>query len=169
MGKINFPIFYAFFCIFVYMEKFGKYKLDIRFLNFISTSGGNYRSIHSEAKINIKNISGSFLQDKDVNFNMKIHTDGSVDFNEVGSNFTNEDERIRLLDLILENEIINYVDYSILNIEFYSFDKILNKEVKVMPSVELEKPIYKLYSIINDDITLNDNQSKNLENLLKDF
>lgn len=115
----------------------GKYKPKKKFLGFISGTGANIRILTDVAKIDGKILSGTL---EGCQFELKVHPDGSVDFDQISGESVGEEMIMRLLDEIAESDATGYFGKSV--ISGYNFKN--SEGILCYLEVEYEKPIEKL-------------------------
>lgn len=121
----------------------GKFKPKRKFLNFISgVNGARVRFIRETAFIDGDQLSGVLENTK---FKITICDEGTIDFEEVDTNMTDESMIKRLIDSIDEMDVTGYTQkFVVANLEFK--DKDGNR---CYLEVEHEKPIEKFASILD--------------------
>jgi hypothetical protein len=145
----------------------GNFTSKIKFLEFVGGKGF-VNFISNEATIEGKYLSG--LHYNDLVFKLKIYDDGTVDFDEVGTNNTTTDERKRLLDIIEEQTLTPYRNRTVVNeLQFTSIKKLKDKYVPLYLAVDYAKPIEKLTSLFDDSPDISEDAMHNLDSLINSW
>lgn len=148
----------------------GQFKTKDKFIEFVGGKG-NVNFFTDEAFVESKYLSGSLSND--VKFKLTICDEGTVDFDEVDTNFTTPDERKRLLDLISDKTLVpsrikNH--FIVSEVPFTATKQINGRDMSVYLAVDYQTPIAKLASIFDDEeVEINDQQDSNLDKLLSMF
>jgi hypothetical protein len=150
----------------------GNFKPKDKFIEFIGAKG-NINFITNEATIEAKYLSG--LDMDGIVFKLTICDEGTVNFDEVDTNFTTKDQRERLLEVISEKTIVpargNRMIIS--DLQFMSVKKVNDKSINLFLSVDYQKPIEKLASLFDEeetkDVSISDEQSSKLDALMSMF
>ena len=129
----------------------GKFKPKRKFLNFISgVNGARVRFIRETAFIDGVQLSGVLENTK---FKITICDEGTIDFEEVDTNMTDEGMIKRLIESIDEMDVTGYTQkFVIANLDFKDKD-----DNRCYLEVEHEKPIEKFASILD---TLKDEEER---------
>lgn len=146
----------------------GEFKTSKKLLNFFIALKGNVRIHQKSAFIKGKDLSGTLEKSK---FKLTLCDEGTVDFEEVEGNSTDKEMRERLLEEIVEKEVIGYAGKFIISKLTFkdSEDKICYLEV------EHEKPYNRLTSILDDieddekPVDIPESSKSKLDNLLGMF
>ena len=149
--------------------KIGKFKTKEKLIEFIGFRG-NVNFIANEATIESKYLSGLDLDN--VVFKLTICDNGTVDFDEVDTNVTTEEQRQRLLDIIFEKTVVPYNKMMVIkDLPFKSVQKIKDNRIDLYLSVDIPTPILKLASIFEEDteVEVSDEQKSKLDDLLSFF
>ena len=142
----------------------GDFTSKIKFTEFVGGKG-YLNFISDEATIKGKYLSG--LTHQDVVFKLKIYSDGTVDFTELDTNFTTEDERKRLFEIIEDQTITPYRGRTVINeLPFTSIEKVKDKTVPLYLAVEIPKPIDLLGDIVTEEFDVSEDALNNLNSLL---
>lgn len=147
----------------------GEFKTKDKFIQFIGAKG-NINFISEEAFIDGKHLSGLGLDD--VKFKLTLCDEGTVNFEEVDTNFTTKEQRQRLLEVISEKTIVMARNKMMIinELPFMSVKTINDKQIPLYLAVEYQKPIEKLASLFDDEeIVISDEQSSKLDDLLSMF
>ncbi len=145
----------------------GKFKPKEKLIEFVG-GRGNIQFIANEAVIEGKYLSGLDLED--VKFKLTICNEGTVNFDEVETTRTTEEQRGRLLDVIFEKTISNFNKKMVVTeLPFKSVKEFNNKLIDLYLVVEYQTPISKLSSFFDDDIIISDDQDTKLNDLLSLF
>jgi len=146
----------------------GEFTTDIKFTEFIGGKG-NINFISDKATIEAKYLTG--LGFDNVIFKLTIFQDGTVDFEEVDTNETTSEQRKRFLEIISEKTQTNYRERKvIMELPFLSVETIKDKHVPLYLSVEHQKPIEKLGSILDDsNMDISNEAMENLNDLLNSW
>lgn len=121
----------------------GKFKPETKFLRFVS----NKKRTKSGDDITEAYLDGKFISCDGMKFKCKIYDDGTIDFDEVDTDYTSDDRKKNLIQLI-EDKTISATrshDYIVREIEFQSIDS----EEKLYLSVEY-KPYAKLEKLFDN-------------------
>lgn len=131
------------------MEKtIGKYKPEIKFIEFLGIKG-NINFISNEAIVEAKYLSGLDLEG--VKFKLTICDEGTVNFDEVDTDVTTEEQRGRLLNILLEKTITPARGKMVItDVVFTSVPKEGMKEINLYLAVDYKTPIQKLADLFND-------------------
>ncbi len=142
----------------------GKFKPKRKFLNFVSAvNGARIRFIRDIAFLKGEKLSGTL---EGVIFKLTICDDGTINFEEVDTNQSNDDQIKRLIDDIDSMDVTGYAQKFIVGgLEFADIDgKLCYLEV------EHQKPIDKLKSLFDDETpTLSDKGASLLDDLFGDL
>jgi hypothetical protein len=131
----------------------GKFKPKRKFLNFVQGRKGGIRIHDKSALLEGKQLSGML---DDVYFKVTICDEGTINFEEVGTNQTNDEMIQRFIDDIDSLDVTGYMKkYVIHGIDFKDEDG-----TKFYLEVEESKPIDKLFSLFET------NENKVSENAL---
>lgn len=153
--------------------RIGQFKTKDKFIEFVGGKG-NVNFITDEAFVESKYLSGSL--DHDMKFKLTICDEGTVDFEEVDTQFTSTEERQRLLDIISDkslspSRIKNH--FIVSEIPFIATKQVNGKDLGVYLAVEHQTPINRLASLFDDDgeqsLSINEQQDSNLDRLLSMF
>jgi len=145
----------------------GKYSLSTKLNEFIGGKG-HVNFLAKSATISAKSLSGMYFED--FKLKLTIYDDGSVDFDEIDTEFTNEDERKRLLSVIEEMSLGLFRNRTVINeLEFTSIEKVKGKNIPLYLAVEYQKPIDKLGSLLNDEVEISEDAMDNLNDLLNSW
>lgn len=146
----------------------GEFKPKDKFIQFVGAKG-NVNFLSDEAFIDGKYLSGLGLDG--VKFKLTICDEGTVNFEEVDSTQTTKEQRQRLLEVISEKTIVpSRNKMMIINeLPFMSVKTINDKQIPLYLAVDYQKPIDKLASLLDEDVTISDEQSSKLDNLLSMF
>jgi hypothetical protein len=149
----------------------GKYSLSTKLNEFIGGKG-HVNFLAKSATISAKSLSGMYFED--FKLKLTIYDDGSVDFDEIDTEFTNEDERKRLLSVIEEMSLGLFRNRTVINeLEFTSIEKVKGKNIPLYLAVEYLTPIEKLTSIFDDRLLapnqISDDAMDNLNDLLNSW
>ena len=151
----------------------GDFKPSEKFIGFIGGKG-HINFIANEATIEAKYLSG--LDMDDIVLKLTIFENGTVNFDEVDTNFTTKEQRGRLLDVIQEKSITQFRGRMVVQeLPFKSIAKIKDEIILLYLSVECKKPIDILSSYLDDDdielepIIISDSQSSKLDDLMSMF
>jgi hypothetical protein len=121
----------------------GKFKPKRRFLNFVQGRRGGIRYHNNTALIEGKQLSGML---DDVYFKVTICDEGTINFEEVGTNQTNDEMIQRFIDDIDSRDVTGYMKkYVVYGIDFKDEDG-----KKMYLEVEETKPIDKLFSLFDE-------------------
>ena len=137
----------------------GKFKPKKKFLGFVSAlRGTNLRIISNKAKITGSQLSGML---DDVEFEMSVYQDGTIDFIELGDkNLSDENMIKRIIDDICERKVVGYNGKFVISDFAFSVVKDhdpsksyidVSDNLKCYLEVEYQKPIDKLNSLFVDD------------------
>ena len=133
----------------------GKFKPKRRFLNFVQGRKGGIRYHNNTALIEGKQLSGML---DDVYFKVTICDEGTINFEEVGTNQTNDEMIQRFIDDIDSRDVTGYMKkYVVYGIDFKDEDG-----KKMYLEVEETKPIDKLFSLF-DEIDTNEKEEEKEE------
>ncbi len=145
----------------------GEFKPKDKFIEFIGGKG-YVNFISNEATIEAKYLSG--LEMDNITFKLTICDEGTVNFEEIETNLTNKEQRGRLLDIISDKTIAPFRTRMVVQeLQFMSISKINDKSIPLFLSVEYQKPIEKLASIFDEDLSISDEQSDKLDALMSLF
>ena len=149
----------------------GKYSLSTKLNEFIGGKG-HVNFLAKSATISAKSLSGMYFED--FKLKLTIYDDGSVDFDEIDTEFTNGDERKRLLSVIEEMSLGLFRNRTVINeLEFTSIEKVKGKNIPLYLAVEYLTPIEKLTSIFDDRLLapnqISDDAMDNLNDLLNSW
>ena len=139
-----------------------------KFIEFVGGKG-YINFISNQATIEGKYLSGLGMDG--ITFKLTIYEDGTVDFDEVDTTKTTQEERERLLNVILDKTLTPYRNRTVVNeLTFTSVDKVKDKNVPLYLSVEYATPIEKLSSLFDDEtIEVSDDAMDNLNDLLNSW
>ena len=128
----------------------GKFKPKRKFLNFVSgISNARIRLISDVAFIKGEKLSGLGLED--VIFKITICDEGTINFEEVDTNVTDDAYKQRLIDDICERDVSGYTQkFVVADLEFELPDTESNKGGRCYLEVEHVKPIDKLKSLFDE-------------------
>ena len=128
----------------------GKFKPKRKFLNFVSgVSNARVRLISDVAFIKGEKLSGLGLED--VIFKITICDEGTINFEEVDTNVTDDKYKQRLIDDICEMDVTGYTQkFVVSELEFQLPDTDGNKGGRCYLEVEHVKPIDKLKSLFDE-------------------
>lgn len=146
----------------------GSFTPSTKFIEFVGGKG-YINFISNQATIEGKYLSGLGMDD--ITFKLTIYEDGTVDFDEVDTTKTTEEERERLLNVILDKTLTPYRGRTVVNeLSFTSVEKVKDKNVPLYLSVEYVTPIEKLTSLFDDEtIEVSDDAMDNLNDLLNSW
>ena len=147
----------------------GEFKPKDKLIEFIGGKG-YVNFISKEATIEAKYLSG--LEMDNITFKLTICDEGTVNFEEIETNFTTKEQRGRLLEIISDKTIVPFRQRMVVQeLQFMSINKINDKSIPLYLSVEYQKPIEKLASIFDneDDYLISDDQSSKLDTLMSLF
>jgi len=146
----------------------GDFKPKDKFIEFIGAKG-NINFISNEATIEAKYLSG--LDMDGIVLKLTICDEGTVNLDEVDTNFTTKEQRGRLLEIISEKTITPARGRMVITeLPFESVKKVGDKSMRLYLSVDYQKPIEKLASLLDDeDISISDEQSSKLDALMSMF
>lgn len=126
----------------------GEFSPKDKFIEFIGGSN-HVNFLSKEAYIEGKQLSG--LDYDGIKFKLTICDEGTVNFEEVGSNMTTSEQRGRLLELISDKTLVPYRQrWCVRELEFESVQHIKGKSIPLFLSVEYQRPIDKLASIFDE-------------------
>jgi hypothetical protein len=139
-----------------------------KFIEFVGGKG-YINFISNQATIEGKYLSGLGMDG--ITFKLTIYEDGTVDFDEVDTTKTTQEERERLLNVILDKTLAPYRNRTVVNeLTFTSVEKVKDKNVPLYLSVEYITPIEKLSSLFDDEtIEVSDDAMDNLNDLLNSW
>jgi hypothetical protein len=121
----------------------GKFKPKRKFLNFVQGRKGGIRYHNNTALIEGKQLSGML---DDVYFKVTICDEGTINFEEVGTNQTNDEMIQRFIDDIDSRDVTGYMKkYVVYGIDFKDEDG-----KKMYLEVEEVRPIDKLFSLFDE-------------------
>jgi hypothetical protein len=140
-------------------KKTGSFLPKKKFLGFITSLKSGIRLLSDKATIDGKQLSGML---DDINFEMTLYPDGTIDFIEIGTNSTTPEMIQRLIDDISDRDVTGYTGKFV--IHGLTFKVIKNKDaenktIKISDNtncyleVEHERPIDKLFSLMDDKPT----------------
>jgi hypothetical protein len=146
----------------------GSFTPSTKFIEFVGGKG-YINFISNQATIEGKCLSGLGMDD--ITFKLTIYEDGTVDFDEVDTTKTTQEERERLLNVILDKTLTPYRNRTVVNeLTFTSVEKVKDKNVPLYLSVEYVTPIEKLTSLFDDEtIEVSDDAMDNLNDLLNSW
>lgn len=153
--------------------RIGQFKTRERFIEFVGGKG-NVNFITDEAIVESKYLSGSI--DPGIKFKLTICDESTVDFEEVDTNTTTLEERERILDLLMDKNLVpsrvkNH--FIISEVPFIATKQINGKDMNVYLAVDYQTPISKLASIFEDEeesvVEVNQEQDSKLDQLLSLF
>lgn len=153
----------------------GSYRPKKRFLGFITGLKNKVRVLSDKATIEGKQLSGMLDNTK---FEMVIYPDGTIDFVEIETNLTNPEMIQRLINDICDRDVTGYAGKFI--VSDLTFKVIKNQDktkntIKIADNtscyleIEHEKPINKLFSMINDEIKPSEKAMSILDTLFNDM
>ena len=149
------------------VEMIGIYKPKTKFIEFIGAKG-NVNFLSQSATIDIKQLSGMYYEDIKLMFT--INEDGTVSLDEIDTNHTTQEERVRLIQIIEEKTISTFRSRSVINeLMFTSIEKVKDKTIPLYLAVDYEKPINKLGSLLDDEVQISDDAMDNLNDLLNSW
>jgi hypothetical protein len=154
------------------MEKIiGKYKPEIKFIEFLGVKG-NINVISNEAIIEGKYLSG--LDMENIKFKLSICDEGTVNLDEVDTQVTTEEQRGRLVDVLLEKTISPARGKMVISdVVFTSVPKEGMKEVNLYLAVDYKTPIQKLSDLFGDEdfteVEVSNEQDSMIDTLLSMF
>ena len=139
-----------------------------KFIEFVGGKG-YINFISNQATIEGKYLSGLGMDD--ITFKLTIYEDGTLDFDEVDTTKTTQEERERLLNVILDKTLTPYRNRTVVNeLPFLSVEKVKDKNVPLYLAVEYVTPIEKLTSLFDDEtIEVSDDAMDNLNDLLNSW
>lgn len=121
----------------------GMYKPKKKYLSFIQGIRGGVRFTYDKAYLKSEKITGTI---DNVKFEIIIYNDGTIDFDEIGTNQCDEAMIKRFIDDIDTFDVTGYMNKYILHgIDFINFDN-----SKLYLEVHEDKPIDKLFDLINN-------------------
>jgi hypothetical protein len=146
----------------------GTFTPSTKFIEFVGGKG-YINFISNQATIEGKCLSGLGMDD--INFKLTIYEDGTVDFDEVDTTKTTQEERERLLNVILDKTLTPYRKRTVVSeLPFLSVEKVKDKNVPLYLAVEYTTPIEKLTSLFDDEtIEVSDDAMNNLNDLLNSW
>lgn len=153
--------------------RIGQFKTREKFIEFVGGKG-NVNFITDEAIVESKYLSGSI--DPNIKFKLTICDGSTVDFEEVDTNTTTLEERERILDLLMDKNLVpsrvkNH--FIISEVPFIATKQINGKDMNVYLAVDYQTPISKLASIFDDEeelvVEVNQEQDSKLDQLLSLF
>jgi hypothetical protein len=146
----------------------GTFTPSTKFIEFVGGKG-YINFISNQATIEGKCLSGLGMDD--INFKLTIYEDGTVDFDEVDTTKTTQEERERLLNVILDKTLSPYRKRTVVSeLPFLSVEKVKDKNVPLYLAVEYTTPIEKLTSLFDDEtIEVSDDAMNNLNDLLNSW
>ena len=146
----------------------GTFTPSTKFIEFVGGKG-YINFISNQATIEGKYLSGLGMDD--ITFKLTIYEDGTVDFDEVDATKTTQEERERLLNVILDKTLTPYRGRTVVSeLSFTSVEKVKDKNVPLYLSVEYVTPIEKLTSLFEDEtIEVSDDAMNNLNDLLNSW
>lgn len=148
----------------------GEFKPKDKFLEFVG--GSSYINfISNEATIEGKQLSG--LDFDGITFKLTICDEGTVNFEEVGTNLTTKEQRSRLLELVSEKTIVPFrTRMCIRELQFTSVQTVKGKNIPLYLSVDYQNPYSKLQSLFEEEETqteISEEQSSKLDALFSMF
>jgi hypothetical protein len=145
----------------------GQFKTKTKFIEFIGGKGF-INFISNEAIIDGNQLSG--LEMDGIRFKLTICDDMSVNFDEIDTNMTTESQRARLVEIIEDKTISSYRSRSVVHeLDFVSVTKFKDKSVPLYLAVEVEKPIDRLSSMLNDTLQATESALDNLDSLINSW
>ena len=149
----------------------GTFTPSTKFIEFVGGKG-YINFISNQATIEGKYLSGLGMDG--INFKLTIYEDGTVDFDEVDATKTTQEERERLLNVILDKTLTPYRGRTVVSeLSFTSVEKVKDKNVPLYLSVEYVTPIEKLTSLFDDRLfspnDISDDAMDNLNDLLNSW
>jgi hypothetical protein len=146
----------------------GSFKPSTKFIEFVGGKG-HVNFISNQATLEGKYLSG--LDMDDLNFKLTIYGDGTVDFDELDTTKTSENDRERFLNIILDKTLTPYRKRTVVSeLPFLSVEKVKDKNVPLYLAVEYTTPIEKLSSLFDDEtIEVSDDAMDNLNDLLNSW
>jgi hypothetical protein len=153
------------------MEKIiGKYKPEIKFIEFLGVKG-NINIISNEAIIEGKYLSG--LDMENIKFKLSICDENTVNLDEIDTNVTTEEQRGRLVNILLEKTISPARGKMVISdVVFTSVSKEGMKEVNLYLAVDYKTPIQKLSDLFDDEdfeVEVSNEQDSMIDTLLSMF
>jgi hypothetical protein len=149
------------------IEMTGIYKPKTKFIEFIGAKG-NVNFLAQSATIDAKQLSGMYYED--INLKLTIYEDGTIGLDELDTNHTTREERIRLVQIIEDKTISRFRDRSVINeLEFTSIEKVKDKTIPLYLAVDYQKPIAKLGSLFDDEFEISHDAMDNLNDLLNSW
>jgi len=148
-------------------SKKGQFKTKTKFIEFIGGKGViNFLS--NEAYIMGNQLSG--LEMDGIKFKLTICDDMSVDLEEIDTNHTTKSQRGRLVEIIEDKTISQYRGRTVVQeLDFESTTMVKDKYVPLYLAVEIEKPIEKLATILDEEIKMSEEAFDNLNDLLNSW
>jgi len=148
------------------IEMTGIYKPKTKFIEFIGAKG-NVNFLAQSATIDAKQLSGMYYED--ITLKMTIYDDGTIGLDELDTNHTTQEERIRLIQIIEDKTFSTFRDRSVINeLMFTSIEKVKEKNIPLYLAVDYQKPIDKLGSLL-DDVEISEDAMDNLNDLLNSW
>jgi hypothetical protein len=149
----------------------GSFKPSTKFIEFVGGKG-HVNFISNQATLEGKYLSG--LDMDDLNFKLTIYEDGTVDFDELNTTRTSENDRERFLNIILDKTLSPYRKRTVVSeLPFLSVEKVKDKNVPLYLAVEYTTPIEKLSSLFDDRLLvpneISDDAMDNLNDLLNSW
>lgn len=145
----------------------GKFKPSKKLLKFV-TIKGNFKYHTHEANISVE----KFFDDryKDVFATLTICDDGNVNIDEVGTNYLDDNQKQRFLEMLLEKDVIplRTGDFA-LGMVFKPTENAQEKDVQLYLAVEHTTPYNKLLELLDDEVTISDEQASKLDALFGDL
>jgi len=149
------------------IEMTGIYKPKTKFIEFIGAKG-NVNFLAQSATIDAKQLSGMYYED--ITLKMTMYDDGTIGLDELDTNHTTQEERIRLIQIIEDKTLSTFRDRSVINeLMFTSIEKVKDKNVPLYLAVDYQKPIDKLGSLLDDEVEISDDAMDNLNDLLNSW
>ena len=141
----------------------GKYTPSQKMIEFV-TIKGNIKYHTNEAIISAETFAGDRY--KDVKLVLTICDNNTVNFDEVETSKTTEEERGRFLEMICEREIVplrtgNFA----LSAIFKATENAQDKDVSLYLTVEHVTPYNKLKSLFEDEVVVSDEQVSKINSL----
>jgi hypothetical protein len=153
------------------IEMTGIYKPKTKFIEFIGAKG-NVNFLAQSATINVKQLSGMYYED--ITLKLTIYDDGTIGMDELDTNHTTQEERIRLIQIIEDKTFSTFRNRSVINeLMFTSIEKVKDKTIPLYLAVEYTTPIEKLSSLFDDRLLvpneISDDAMDNLNDLLNSW
>jgi len=152
----------------------GSFRPKKRFLGFITALKSGIRVLSDKATIDGKQLSGMLDNTK---LEMTLYPDGTIDFVEIETNLTTPEMIQRLINDICDRDVTGYTGKFIVSGLVFKVIKNQDKTkntIKIADNtscyleIEHEKPINKLFSMINDEIKPSEKAMSILDSLFDD-